>query len=388
MSNIKYVLFMMVCSFFIFFVDARSKIKAETPSSNKKANITIQVSSLKNLERAEQEVARLKSHDLVAFYVHESVKNKGMWYRIYVGLFENKEIARDFADKLLKDKIISFAWVKRIKKPPQDISSYKTPKPEPHEIEKKPELKPAKPLKQPATADAPKVVPPTKLKPVTTKAPPVVSQPATKPPPKAITPKKEPKPVKVVKKAPKKQKRIPGKKKDTGRFSIGLNAGGFMAGSVDDFVITRTGGGGTKTWVFNGRHPQAGLVLSYHITNSFSIDGSYEQAVTTGIDLTQFTIGPSVHFKPIGRFTPYLKGSWVRGSLEWSAAPGEFDSGSGWRVGFGTYTPYSTFEIGIEAIYQDIEYSYQIPSDATISATDTKIDYSGFGILGKIAFRF
>lgn len=76
------------------------------------AAVTIQVSSFKKSREAEQEVARLKSHGLVAKIKYESVKGKGMWYRVYVGRYKNVREARAVADGLKAQGIISWAWIR------------------------------------------------------------------------------------------------------------------------------------------------------------------------------------------------------------------------------------------------------------------------------------
>ena len=79
--------------------------------------ITIQVVSLKKVEKVEQELLRLKSHGLNPFMRHEHVRDKGMWYRIYVGQFENRAEATRFAQKIKSQGIISEFWVKQIEMP-------------------------------------------------------------------------------------------------------------------------------------------------------------------------------------------------------------------------------------------------------------------------------
>lgn len=372
MSKIKLIIFVFVCCFFLFTLDNWSELNAENLSGDKQANITIQISSVKNLKGAEREVARLKSHGLDAFMRHESVKNKGMWYRIYVGIFENRDIAMDYAEKLMKQKIISYSWVKQIKDPPENIDPIRATKIEPPKIEEKPVIKPAKPSPPPPVVEAPPVVPP----------------PVTKPPEKKVEKEKAPKEEAIVIKAPEPEKQVTYKKKEPGRFSAGLKVGVFSASGVDGFEISRTSGGSTEIWKFNDTHLQAGLLLSYKLTKKFSIDGSYEKAFSTDLDLSQFTIGSSYDFNPAGRVTPYLKGSLVYGSLSWSDAPGDFDNGLGLQLGFGAYTFFSKFEVGLEASYQVIEYKYNAPSGTGVTATDSKVDFSGFAVMATVAYWF
>jgi len=88
--------------------------------------ITIQVASVKNVEKAEQELARLKSHGIDPFMRHESVKDKGMWYRIYVGRFKTRSDATKFAQDIKDQGIISGFWVKQIEIPGDPVKASQT----------------------------------------------------------------------------------------------------------------------------------------------------------------------------------------------------------------------------------------------------------------------
>jgi hypothetical protein len=232
-------------------------------------------------------------------------------------------------------------------------------------------------------------VPPAAPQPVPS-VPPSAPPPEKKPPEMRVEPEKAPEPKKAPEpeKAPEPKKPVSAKKAEAGKFSIGLKAGVFSASSVDGFEISRTSGGRTEIWKFNDTHLQAGLLLSYKLTKKFSIDGSYEKAFSTDLDLSQFTIGSSYDFNPAGRVTPYLKGSLVYGSLSWSDAPGDFDNGLGWQLGFGAYTFFSKFEVGVEASYQGIEYKYNAPSGTGVTSTDSKVDFSGFAVMATVTYWF
>lgn len=86
--------------------------KAEIILAANQTAVTIQVSAFKKSREAKQEVVRLKSHGLDAKMRYESVKGKGMWYRVYVGRYKNAREARTVAEGLKAQGIISWAWVR------------------------------------------------------------------------------------------------------------------------------------------------------------------------------------------------------------------------------------------------------------------------------------
>jgi hypothetical protein len=78
---------------------------------------SIQVSSFRRRREAENEVLRLKAHGADAMFMYEKVKGKGMWYRVYVGRFENRRQARACARDLKDRGVITWAWVKTVTLP-------------------------------------------------------------------------------------------------------------------------------------------------------------------------------------------------------------------------------------------------------------------------------
>ena len=69
--------------------------------------ITIQVSSSKSAENANRLKSKLISRGLDAVVDYEQVKDKGMWYRVYIGQFETREAANIFAKDLVQQGIIA-----------------------------------------------------------------------------------------------------------------------------------------------------------------------------------------------------------------------------------------------------------------------------------------
>lgn len=78
---------------------------------------SIQVSSFRERREAENEVLRLKAHGADAMFRYEKVKGKGMWYRVYVGRFENHRQAQAYAKNLKNRGVITWSWVKTVPLP-------------------------------------------------------------------------------------------------------------------------------------------------------------------------------------------------------------------------------------------------------------------------------
>ena len=93
---------------------AKSVVKKPTP--------TIQVSAFKTLKEAEAESDRLKDYGIETFIRYEKVKNKGSWYRVYVGRFQDKSLAESYAEKLKTRGIISWFLIRSVKLPPGEYT--------------------------------------------------------------------------------------------------------------------------------------------------------------------------------------------------------------------------------------------------------------------------
>ena len=78
---------------------------------------SIHVSSFRKRQEAEKEVSRLRSQGAEATYMHEKVKDKGMWYRVYVGRFNDGRQARAYAQSLKDRGVITWSLVKTMTLP-------------------------------------------------------------------------------------------------------------------------------------------------------------------------------------------------------------------------------------------------------------------------------
>lgn len=76
---------------------------------------TVQISSTPNESDAKAKAQDLKDKGLSAFYVPASVKGK-TWYRVSIGLFDNRKDAMDYRTKLMKEQNVASAIVEKIAK--------------------------------------------------------------------------------------------------------------------------------------------------------------------------------------------------------------------------------------------------------------------------------
>jgi len=89
-----------------------------TVYSGSQPTVTIQVSSFKARQDAEREVSRLKRLGISeAFIKYEAAKDKGMWYRVFVGRFDTQKQARIYAQALKNKGAITWSWVKTVMLP-------------------------------------------------------------------------------------------------------------------------------------------------------------------------------------------------------------------------------------------------------------------------------
>ncbi len=360
---------------------------------------TIQVASIKQLEKAEQELTRLKSHGLDPFMRHELVGDKGMWYRIYVGRFETRADATTFAQDLKDRGIIAGFWVKRIE------ISIDTAKPSPakEKVSEAPktktDLEQEKQPPPPAATEIPKTVAPPEEKP-SVPQPPVdepkigIPEKAQVPPPQAkkeitdILPADDISEEEPISPEQGIAAQGPDKAAEVGRFSVGVKSSYFIASKAEDFIIDRTTASDSKAWSFKNAKIYTALISNYRLTPKISIEGSIEKAFFTKLDLWHLTAGPKYEFKKIRMLTPYARGSLVLGHLAWDEVPGDFDNAWGWEGGVGLSFIRSNIQMGLEASYRAIKYGYNRPSGEGVTATGSQLDFSGYALSGTVSYWF
>ena len=385
MLNFKWLL--SICCIFVILpancwsddiVSAKSSTGRSSDKSKK--TIAIQVSSHKKAEDADRELQRLRSHGLEPFIDHEPVKDKGMWYRVYVGPFENRKEATAFAKGLVDKSIISGFWVKKKIAPVNPVEHHEEKKSNnqesPYGVQKK----------QVSTETGSIILPP----------PPRPVEESDIPAPSEMS-----KPKEIEKIAP--EETIPEAEDDKiaasstavakseqgkNKFSMGLKSSILIASEADDFKVTRDRNGIIDSWSFSGTYAYVGLVANLRIDDRFTIESSIEKDVVPEMDIWQFSIGPKYQFRQFGMITPFLRGGLVIGSLEYGDMPGDFDPGLGLDGGAGIYLIKSKVQLGIETSYRWMRYNYNEPSGNEVSATDDHVDMSGLVFSGTLSYLF
>jgi outer membrane protein len=76
---------------------------------------TLHVISCRQMESAVEELSRFQQLGIPVFYRHEEVKDKGMWYRVYIGEYTSSREARKAGEKFKQRGLISYARVRRFK---------------------------------------------------------------------------------------------------------------------------------------------------------------------------------------------------------------------------------------------------------------------------------
>lgn len=127
-------------------------------------------------------MVRLGSHGEKAMFRYEKVRGKGMWYRVYVGRFENSRQARAYARNLKDRGVITWSWVKTVILPRASEPEWPS-----GQTQAQPMAKPApeadpNPVNSPDPADPPPMVVSREGKPSTGAATPPPATP-TQPPP-------------------------------------------------------------------------------------------------------------------------------------------------------------------------------------------------------------
>ena len=352
---------------------------ANTQPDKRQTAITIQVSSHRRAERANSESQRLKSHGLDSYVEHERVNDKGMWYRVYVGQFENRKSATAFAKRLVEKGIISGFWVKK-KLSPVNPAAYH------EENQSKNQVPPINVQETQASGetDAKKIAPPP-----SPTAESYILAPAEIPKPKEIEKTSLQKTTPEAEGQPSAASATTTDKGDQeeNKFSLGLKAGRSSVSRADDFIIYDAGE--MVYWQLDNSYVlYFGLVANLRLNDNFTIASSIEKDSMTVIDIWQFSLGPRYYFRRVGLFTPYARACLVIGDLKWDAAPGSFDTGIGLEGGVGIDFMKNRFQLGIELSYKQMEYHYNEPADDEISATDDHIDMSGFVFSGTLSYWF
>ena len=76
---------------------------------------SVHIDSFKAVNNAVNRVSDLKAKGIDAFCRYEKAKDKGYWYRVYVGRFGSKKEAEDMATSLTKQKIVPRYLISEVK---------------------------------------------------------------------------------------------------------------------------------------------------------------------------------------------------------------------------------------------------------------------------------
>ena len=275
-------------------------------------------------------------------------KADGTTYRVYIGTFYDRQNAADAGAELTRNKTLTAFYI---------------PVPEPQDMA----------AGRMAPAAAPKETA-TKAAAATGKA----SEPA------------QPDQAKTAVKQDKAAKADAGSAAaDFRRFIVTLKAGGFSPQNVDSFLISEIDFTGTTIYSISDEiAPQLGLEGAVRFNPYIGLYGNVDTVLLEGCSWVNLSGGPQLTFPAGDSLVPYIKGGAVYGIFSWSDAPGDFDPAVGWEAGFGLSFLKSKVKLGIDFNYRDIGFDYNEPSDPNVSATETKLDMTGYSLTGTLSFWF
>jgi len=342
--------------------------------------ITIQVSSLKKADDANREKSRLISRGLDAFVDYEKVKDKGMWYRVYVGQFETRKAANAFAEDLVQQGIIEWYWVKK-KTITLDATKSET------EAQDKPVIATAtveKP-KNKITVASSETSSQTSPSTIAEETEPSQLSPAKKTQPpeskKKVTKIAEPKETHAVG-----ENQADRAKQDPFRLSLGVKTSVLASHKTGDFKVTNSNSG--DSWSFGDTFLFFGIVGNYRLNELFTIESSLDKDFMQNIENWLLTVAVKYQLQPFKWVTPYLRGGGIIGSLQWDDMPGDFDTGMGLEGGLGMHHTKSRFRWGLEASYRYMKYNYNPPGTDDITFTEDHLNMSGLVLSGYLSYLF
>jgi hypothetical protein len=325
----------------------------------------IHVSSFRSRTSAEIEVSNLSKHGVQAFHKYESVKGQGKWFRVYIGIFKNRQEAMEKGVELLRKGIISYYKPRKVERdflPGEKAVEFE-------ELEKR-YVKPADREERPISIEVPQ-------KPI--------EKPIGEPPSKPRAAERE---MVLWEKEKEESRPRKGYLPSASLFSLSLNAGVYTSSSARDFKITEQTPSGPRRFSFTGDTAQTSLELGMRVYRNLNLYGRCEYAFAEDIDLVFVSLGPKLRLDILDWAFLYLKGGAVYGDFDFDGAPGEFEDDFGWETGFGVDLLKSRFKIGFDVVYRDIEFDYKVPGVPGVSANKSSIDVSGFSISGSVTYFF
>jgi hypothetical protein len=98
------------------------------PASAEPVAYCLQIGAYRERKHAEHELMKLKKIGKNAFYRHEKIKDRGMWYKVYIERFESKGEARKEAKRLKQQQIISNYLIKALDERKEPVAAKKNVK--------------------------------------------------------------------------------------------------------------------------------------------------------------------------------------------------------------------------------------------------------------------
>lgn len=327
---------------------------------------SIQVGSFRKAEDAEKERYRLKSKEVDAFIRYESARGKGMWYRVYIGRFNTLLEAEKRGQELENHGTVSAFWAKPLGNT-QDFRSLHIKE----ETKTTKNDQPVSVMNKSISSNSGKLD--RSLKDSTGKI-------------AKITPKKgednsnvkDPELENINKKVLKKND----------NFYVGYGLVGAFLPLADDFQIIDTSGSATRIFQFSDKMLNWSVFAEYRLKEFLFLEGRFEKNIARGKNFWYIAAGPKYIFDLNEKISPYLTASIAYGNYHWDPMPGNFDGSFGFEVGGGVETVIERLKIGVEFLYRNIDFTYNIPAGGNISSNRRKIDFSGISLIGSVGIGF
>lgn len=408
----------------------------------------IHVSSFRSPENAETEVADYLARGVEAYAVYETIPDKGMWYRVYLGRFDsyNKAMAAGqrlmtrgaidyydigrvdaalngrytplkaksdtFEDDLLyrdqmgaqRTRQGTFEPIETAPADPEEAAAIKRrlyqgapnvagPRTRPY-VPQGPvnQVSPRGPVNQAAPQgryDSLLDRPPVEASP----APSVPNRVPAGPPEPAVQNGRFSDPfAKIPPDVMAQLKEEPDEEKDWSEdsiFALYAKLGMAFWPHGSDFKVTRTTATTLDRWFIDDNDSRGfhhALVGSLRVWEFLYLDGSIEKELANNLDFWYLTLGPRAAFLFPNEMALYIKNSLVIGFFDWSGLPGDFGTGLGMDWGLGVDYYMGRLNFGAELLYRWISYDYNKPGG--VVASSDSIDFSGFIFSGSIGYQF
>jgi len=92
----------------------RPKALTDTPKNTSKEKYTLQIGAYPTKEEVNKQLATLNPSQLKPFWKKADLKNKGKWYRLYVGRFSSRNAAEQAGEKYRSQHMITSFIVSKI----------------------------------------------------------------------------------------------------------------------------------------------------------------------------------------------------------------------------------------------------------------------------------